>query len=273
MLSERGKDRRRSRSFRGHLQRLARANRLQQLGMGTLALALISGITFARCNSSSLTGPETSAKSSGIKGDLVSGGEVLESVPNLPSAKIEDDPDLVKTNPDFSTSTRTTFFVTEVAHNPCVVPNEDPVLTGYETVYEKLAMDDLTLKYKLQRWRDTRGVAATAKAAYDDDRNPATPPRMITVRYRNRNRALDRFEVGPAGLPFTSEQEEVIYLERLSPEHGMKYGPYDDREDDDDDRGYQHGPGDDLFVFARDFVRIDKNGVAKQQTTFRSECK
>lgn len=275
MFFERRKDRRRTRSIRGHLLRLARANRMKQLGAATLALMLASGVTFARCGPNSITGPDSGPQPGrgGGRGDIVSTGDVTGTVPNLASVKVEDDPQLVQSNPDFQTSTRTTFPVTEVQHNPCVVPNEDPVLNGYETVYEKLAMDDLTLKYKLRRWRDTRGVYATARAAYDDDNDPATPPRMILVRYRNLTKTLDRFEVGPAGLPFTSEQEAMMHLERLSPEHGMKYGPYDDRTDDDDDSHYMHGAGDDLFVYARDFIKIDQNGVAKQQTTFRSDCR
>lgn len=271
-VQQRGGDRRQSRSLSGHLRRLAKANRLKQVGVATLAVVLVSGAVFARCGTEGITGPGQAPSQAGgpkAHGDLLP----TDPVPNLVSVQVADDPQLVQSDPDFQTSTTTTYPVTEVAHNPCVIPNEDPVLNGTETVHEKLAMDNLTLKYKLRRWRDTRGVAATVRAPYDDDNNPATPPRMILVRYRNLNKMLDRFEVGPAGLPFTSDQEEMIHLERLSPEHGMKYGPYDDRTDDDDDSQYVHGAGDDLFVFARDFIRIDQNGVTKQQTTFRSECK
>jgi hypothetical protein len=53
----------------------------------------------------------------------------------------------------------------------------------------------------------------------------------------------------------------------------MRYGKYDDREDDDDDRYYRHGLGDDLHVYARVSVRVDRNGVSREKTTFRTECR
>jgi hypothetical protein len=134
-------------------------------------------------------------------------------------------------------------------------------------------MDNLTLQYKQQTWKDTRGVFATVATYWDDDNNPATPPKAVLVRYRNRTKTLDKFTVGPAGLPFSSDQESTMLLERLSPEHGMKYGPYDDREDDDDDSHYVHGAGDDLFVYARQAVYIDQNGVVREKTVFRTECR
>lgn len=72
MFRERRKDRRRGYSFRGHFNRIR-----QQKGVGRIALslcgtALIAGAFMANCRSESVTGPVTSAHTSG--GDVTSGG-------------------------------------------------------------------------------------------------------------------------------------------------------------------------------------------------------
>jgi hypothetical protein len=241
--------------------------------MRVIAIALLAaGGTFAGCSANGITAPSVEgggmAPTAAAHPDLIGTAVVSKLVP----LKVDEDPDVAAANPDFATSTETTFPVTETVTNTCY-NNETPILNGWMKVREKIAMDDLTLQYKQQTWKDTRGVFAAATASWDDDRDPATPNRVGLVRYRNRTRTLDKFTVGPAGLPFASDQESVMLLERLSPEHGMKYGPYDDREDDDDDREYRHGPGDDLFVYARQSVYVDKNGVTREKTVFRTECR
>jgi hypothetical protein len=243
-------------------------------GRTTRAIAiafLAAGGTFAACRAGGITSPSSeggaiSPKSS--SGDLVGTGVVANLVP----VKEQEDESVALANPDFSTTTETTFPWTEAITNSCH-NDETPILNGYIKQREKLSMDDLTLKYKMQTWKDTRGVFATAATYWDDDNDPGTAPRPVLVRYRNRQNTLDKFTVGPAGLPFSSDQESVMLLERLSPEHGMKYGAYDDREDDDDDRNFRHGAGDDLFVYARQSVYVDKNGVTRQRTEFRTECR
>jgi lipoprotein-anchoring transpeptidase ErfK/SrfK len=237
-----------------------------------IAITLLAvGGTVAACSANGITGPSDGggmSPSASANHDLLGTGVIT----SIASVKTEEDPAVSQANPDFATSTETTFPVTEAVTNTCY-NNETPILNGFLKQREKIAMDDLTFKYKLQTWKDTRGVFATATTYYDDDHDPATPPRQMLVRYRNRTNTLDKFEVGPAGLPFSSDQESVMFLERLSPEHGMKYGPYDDREDDDDDREYRHGAGDDLFVYARQAVTVDKNGVQREKNVFRTECR
>jgi hypothetical protein len=241
-------------------------------GRTTRAIAiafLAAGGTFAACRAGGITSPSGEEGMSPKAGSHDLGTGV---VTNLVPVKTEEDPAVAAANPDFATSTETTFPVTEAVTNTCY-NNETPILNGTMKVREKLAMDDLTLQYKMQTWKDTRGVFATVQTYWDDDNDPSTPPKPILVRYRNRTNTLDKFSVGPAGLPFSSDQESVMFLERLSPEHGMKYGPYDDRTDDDDDSNYRHGAGDDLFVYARQSVYVDQNGVTREKTVFRTECK
>jgi hypothetical protein len=240
-----------------------------------LAIALLAaGGAFVGCSANGITTPGSGDGGSGMspkagaRPDLVGTGVVTKLVP----LKEEEDPLISAANPDFSTSTETTFPVTETVTNTCY-NNETPVLNGTMKVREKISMDNLTLQYKQQTWKDTRGVFATVATYWDDDNDASTPPKPVLVRYRNRTKTLDKFTVGPAGLPFASDQESTMLLERLSPEHGMKYGPYDDREDDDDDSHYVHGQGDDLFVYAKQAVYIDQNGVVREKTVFRTECR
>jgi hypothetical protein len=255
------------RDLKGRLARRTASRRVR-----AIAIALVAaGGAFAACSASGITSPN--GEGAGISPaagshDLIGTGTVTKLVP----LKTEEDEAVANANPDFATTTETTFPVTETVTNSCH-NNETPVLNGYMKMREKLAMDDLTLKYKMQTWKDTRGVFATAATTWDDDNDPGTAPRTVLVRYRNKTRTLDKFEVGPAGLPFASDQESVMFLERLSPEHGMRYGDHDDREDDDDDSHYQHGPGDDLFVYARQAVYVDRNGVTREKTVFRTECR
>lgn len=260
------------RKIRSRISRRTATTAIRVIAVAVLA----AGGTFVGCSAHGITAPGSESgnmsPTSGPSHDLGMGG--VTSVTKLVPVKVEEDESVARANPDFVTTTETTFPVTEVVTNPCY-DNETPILNGTFKMRERIAMDDLTLQYKMTTWKDTRGVAASVLStrAYDDDYDDATPPRQLTVRYRNRTNTLDKFTVGPAGLPFASDQESVMLLERLSPEHGMHYGKYDDREDDDDDREYRHGPGDDLFVYARQAVYIDKNGVTRERTVFRTECR
>jgi hypothetical protein len=258
-----------------HTQRLIKgriSRRTATKAIRVFAVAVIAaGGTFAGCSASGITAPGAESGSisptSGAQRTLG-----VETVTNLVPLKEAEDEAVANANPDFVTTTETTFPMTEFIVNTCY-NNETPILNGYMKQRETIKMDDLTLQYKMQTWKDTRGVAANSTAYYDDDNNPLTPARQLTVRYRNLGTTLDKFTVGPAGLPFSSDQESVIHLERLSPEHGMRYGMYDDRVDDDDDRYYRHGLGDDLYVYVRVSVRVDRNGVSREKATFRTECR
>jgi hypothetical protein len=57
MAEERRKDRRRGYSFRQHFKRFKVEGRLKQIGLPTAAVLLVAGLTFGRCDSSSITGP------------------------------------------------------------------------------------------------------------------------------------------------------------------------------------------------------------------------
>jgi hypothetical protein len=260
------------RMIKGRISRRTATTAIRVIAVAVLA----AGGTFVGCSAHGITAPgaEGGSMSPSAPSRTLGVGGVTETVTNLVSVREEEDESIAKANPDFVTSTETTFPMTEFVVNTCY-NNETPILNGYLKQRERIQMDDLTLKYKMTTWKDTRGVAAAATStnAYDDDRDDATPPRQLTVRYRNRGTTLDKFTVGPAGLPFSSDQESVTWLERLSPEHGMRYGKHDDREDDDDDRYYRHGQGDDLFVYARQSVYVDKNGVTREKTVFRTECR
>jgi hypothetical protein len=238
-----------------------------------IALAVLAaGGTFAACSASGITSPSSQgAEISPMErsGDLIGTGIVTNIVP----VRIEEEESVAMSDPDFATSPETKFPYTETVTNSCY-NNETPVLNGYLRQREKLKMDDLTMKYRMKTWKDTRGVIAAATATWEeDDGNGHKTKRTGLVRYINKTKTLDKFETGPAGLPFSSDQEERMHLQRLSPEHGMKYGHDDLREDDDDDRDFRPGPGDDLFVYARRRLYVDNNGVTREKAEFRTECR
>jgi hypothetical protein len=251
------------------------SRRTRTLAIRAIAVAVLAaGGTFAGCSANGITAPNDGEGMSPVSGPqrTLGVGGVTGTVTKLVPLKEDEDPAIAQANPDFATTTETTFPTTEFVTNTCH-NEETPILNGYLKMRERIAMDDLTLQYKMQTWKDTRGVFATAATYWDDDDDASTAPKPVLVRYRNRTTTLDKFTVGPAGLPFASDQESVMYLERLSPEHGMRYGKYDDREDDDDDSHYRHGQGDDLFVYVRQAVYVDKNGVTREKTVFRTECR
>ena len=72
MSEERRQDRRGRYSFRGHLRRLRTAGRLKTLGLATATVLVIAAVTFARCESSRVSGPReaTSPPSQGPRGNL-----------------------------------------------------------------------------------------------------------------------------------------------------------------------------------------------------------
>ena len=61
---DRGNDRRRGYSFRKHFSRLRVSGQLKNVGAATLASMLVVGITLARCQSSSITGPSSGPSAS-----------------------------------------------------------------------------------------------------------------------------------------------------------------------------------------------------------------
>jgi hypothetical protein len=62
MSEQRSQDRRQRYSFRKHLNRLRQTGRLKQIGAVAAAAIVLAGISFARCQSSKITGPaETKA--------------------------------------------------------------------------------------------------------------------------------------------------------------------------------------------------------------------
>lgn len=214
----------------------------------------ISGTAFAACRGSDIAGP-SSPSASAPAGGRPHGDVLPGDIPELPSLFGKEDEQVAQANPDFVTTTETTFETTEAVYNPCM--NETPVMNGFIRVRSKTKVDGLTLQYKLQTWKDTRGVAATATAYWDHDGDPATPMQPYTVRYHNRENALDKFEVGPAGLPFRSIQESRIWLQREGDPH----------------KSATILGGDDLFVFASQKVVVDQNGIVHEKFQYRTECK
>jgi len=225
-----------------------------------LTTATIGGTTFAACQSSSITGPAESSAGTISRHDSYGDDDddndgLIGTIVNVLSLKKETREEDAMLDPDFVTSTETVFPTTEVVYNVC--KNEAPVLNGYIKVKTKLVLDEGTTKYKLRSWKDTRGVFAEVKEYYDDDYNALTPPKERIVKYQNKQVYLDEFEVGPAGLPYESEQEDVIWLQRSGNDRGV----------------LGHDPGDDMFVFARQRVRINENGVVHEKFQYRTECK
>lgn len=236
-------------SFRKYVRRWIELSTARKIAVAVLLGGGVSSVTFGACNSSDITGPSASPAASAPKPSGSVTGEIVELVP-LKSTESEA---VAMANPDFTTSTKTTFPVTQVIHNPCM--NETPVLNGDMKVYEKLQFNGVTLKYEMHAWYDTRGVAATATAYHDDDGDPATPMKEYVVRYHNKQSDFDKFIIGPAGLPFISRYDVKFHLRR-----------------EDDPRKTIVG-GDDLYVFASTRFMVDGNGVTHEKTEFRSECR
>ncbi len=223
----------------------------------TLLMAgAVGGTTFAACQSSSITGPAESSAGT-ISRDLAGdGGSLIGGVVNLVSIQREVSEEEAALDRDYIESTHTIFPTTEPVYNVCM--NEAPVLNGEIHVKTRLKFDGLTMKYTLRSWKNTHGVFATATTYQDDDRDPTTPPKEVVVKYVNHQRYLDEFEVGPAGLPYETDQEDRIFLHRQGD---------DGSELSDDDHG------DDMLVIARQRVRINQNGIVHEKIEYRTECK
>ena len=239
-------------TFRKYLKRWIDLSLPRKIVASVVVAAGVGGTSFAACRGSDIAGPSApTASAPSVPGP--SRSLVDAEVPELPSLFAKEDEEIAKANPDFVTSTETTFETTEAVYNECA--NEMPVLNGYIKTREKTSFDGLTLRYKLHVWKDTRGVAATATAYWDDDNDELTPKKAYTVRYHNQERAFDKFEVGPAGLPFKSFQQSRIHLRR------------------EGDSRKQFPGGDDLFVYASHKIIVDANGVTHERFQFRAECK
>jgi hypothetical protein len=230
----------------------------------TLLMAgAVGGTTFAACQSSSITGPAESSTGTISRHDSYDDDDhdgddddgLIGTIVNLlPSKKEISDDDALR-DPDFVEATETTFPTTEAVYNVCM--NESPVLNGYIKVKTKLVLDEGTMKYKLRSWKDTRGVYATVKKYRDHDNNALTPPEEYLVKYHNKQVYLDEFEVGPAGLPFESEQEDIIWLQREGRDDGV----------------LATDKGDDMFVYARQKVKVSSSGHSYEKFTHKTECK
>jgi hypothetical protein len=226
--------------------------------LATLTVALaITAFSVHACAADSITSPAANfaPASDGANVNLIG-----VEVPLLSTTSSKETDDDARLNPDFVVATETTFPVTETVINTCY-NNEAPVLNGYLTQRERMKItDDLSMKYQFDTWKNTRGVYAEATTYWDDDDDERTPPKLRVVKYRNNETTIDHFSTGPAGLPFESLQEDRIWLQRLGPEH-------------DHESEYRARPGDDLFVFVKERVRIDKNGATRTEKVFRTECR
>ncbi|HVE77683.1 MAG TPA: hypothetical protein VNA89_02420, partial [Gemmatimonadaceae bacterium] len=180
---------------------------------------------------------------------------LLSGVVNLVSTQKLVSEEVASADPDYIESTHTQFETTDPVHNPC--RNETPVLVGKMRVHSRLVFDGLTLKYRLRSWKNTKDVYAEATTYEDHDNDPLTPAEAKKVLYVNQSRELDEFDVGPAGLPFESDQESRIHLVRTREAAGV----------------LATDPGDDLFVYARQRVRVNESGVTHEKIEFRTECK
>jgi hypothetical protein len=76
MTEERNQDRRQGYSLRGHIGRLTSTGRLARVGLALVAALTVSGVTFARCRSADVTGPDGArqTQSSGGSADLLTDG-------------------------------------------------------------------------------------------------------------------------------------------------------------------------------------------------------
>lgn len=237
-------------TFRKYLKRWVELSTARKIAVAVLIGGGVSSATFGACNSSDITGPSSSPAAASVpkpSGTLTT--DIVELVP-LKSSESEA---VAMANPDFTTSTKTTFPTTHTVHNYCM--NEDPILNGEIRIHERLQYNGVTMKYESHTWWDTRGVAASATAFYDDDGDPTTPMKPYTVKYHNKQTDLDKFIVGPAGLPWVSRQESRIHLQRQGDVHKTITG------------------GDDMWVYASMRVVVDQNGVVHEKMEFRSECK
>jgi hypothetical protein len=124
-------DRRHGYSLRGHIARLKQEGRLPQIAFGAIAVFIVGGLTFGRCDSANITGPnETTAEAPTT---TASGGSV---VPAHSSGDDDDDDDGVGLPEETFTFSEKTVQrnVVFTGVNPC---NGDAV-RAEGTRYEKI---------------------------------------------------------------------------------------------------------------------------------------
>lgn len=222
--------------------------------------AAAGGTTFAACRGDDVTGPPTSEVAHGpqVPRTHSSGNFDDDDAPYYPSKHDKKSREELDDDPQFKESTEVSFPVTEAVYNSC--RNELVVLSGELRVRTRTELDALGgFKFKLQEWKDTRGVFGdyTFEEDYWDDDDDSWKKRRHVVRYHNKETLLDRFEVGPFGLPFRSDFISKMHLER--------------------DGKYRKDPlvkerGDDLFVFVRESVKIGTDGIPQIRSEFKTEC-
>jgi hypothetical protein len=186
MFRERRKDRRRSYSLRGHVRRLSETGRLRQVAIAAVALAIAGGGTFARCSSSSITGPNES------------GGSVTKpKVPDAPSSAIVP-----------------LEFVLDVPftyekQNPC---NGEPILvTGHVNIHEKGRLETPNgLRITFHRSDAGKGQAVLT--------NPLATPTQYVVSEEEDNEILIH---DPGGDVTTLEKNVKVISKGSSPNFAL----------------------------------------------------
>jgi hypothetical protein len=229
-----------------------------------------AGLGLAGCGADSITGISQQSFTDGISANLTGGlggddglfddeAYWKEEVPVAESRKAEKTDDELKDDPDFNSTTETTFPTTEAHYNTCT--DELVVLNGHQKQRIQIQTEGQTLRFNMRVWKDLRGIAASTDIWVDDDGNEFTPRVKKTVRYHNKTRTVDEFKVGPVdGLPYESRFESVYWLQR---EGGWRKHGWDTRK----------LPGDDLFVYVIERIRVNQDGTVRQKSEFRAECR
>lgn len=157
-FKERRHDRRRRYSLQGHLKRLAASGRLRELGAGSLILVVVAGLTLARCQSDSITGPATVEQQPGA----------------LPSLSVE--------------KTALAIFPSSLlpAVHPChpdltfvEMGGQNEILYTDEVYYDEAGKRKHKVRYKphaKQQGKDSRGKAhkGESRGCGDHDEDPKT---------------------------------------------------------------------------------------------------
>lgn len=228
--------------------------------------AAVGGTTFGACRASDVTAPDFGSKKMSASKSLSSsnliGGTTSDSdsdSDNYPKHDARHDRQSdsdADADPVFRQSVETVFPVTEAVYNTC--RNELVTLNGYLKQRMNLQMGpQLAQSYSLRTWKDTRGIygEATVVETYWDEDSKSYKSRNRIVRYHNRETMLDRFDVGPFGIPMQSLFESKMRLQREGADPLAKV----------------YGQGDDLYVFVKNRVVVSTSGT-KEEQTFRTEC-
>lgn len=244
--------------------RLSTARRIAAIA---LSAAVLGGATATACDSSAITGPAAIDEETGLVGGSAPSGTLLSTSDDDDDSRYtyhkpehkRKNQDEANADPDYTTTTETTFPVTEAVYNTC--RNEGPiVLNGYLRSRVRIDADPLgSLRFQLREYKDTRGVYGdyTYDEDYYDDHDNSWKKRTHVVRYHNREFLLDQFKVGPAEAPFRSEFISKMHLQREGHDH----------------RDDEMPTGDDLYVFVKQIMKIDTNGQLVVQHKFETDCK